>query len=73
MTSLVVSSFLISEMELTVEQMDSANIPSRFRTYCAHKYLDFLRCHVESTLWQKVVHKKCLHVWHDYCSCEHQQ
>uniref|UniRef100_A0A1B6KDR7 NADH dehydrogenase [ubiquinone] 1 beta subcomplex subunit 7 n=1 Tax=Graphocephala atropunctata TaxID=36148 RepID=A0A1B6KDR7_9HEMI len=56
-------------MIATEEEMYSAKVPHEFRDYCAHKYIEFLKCRKENFPW--VV--KCHHEKHAYHDCEYQE
>lgn len=34
----------VREMTATTEEMDAAQLPRRTRDYCAHLYMDYLKC-----------------------------
>ncbi|XP_074642869.1 NADH dehydrogenase [ubiquinone] 1 beta subcomplex subunit 7-like [Tubulanus polymorphus] len=49
------------------EEMQAANLPLDKRDYCAHLYIDFMRCKKENMPWNI----KCKHELHEWETCQH--
>jgi len=54
-------------MKVTHEEMESANVPHQYRDYCAHLYIDYMRCRQKNTPW----YKACAHEKHLHADCEY--
>ncbi|XP_067930129.1 NADH dehydrogenase [ubiquinone] 1 beta subcomplex subunit 7-like [Watersipora subatra] len=56
------------EMVATHEEMEAANVPHRYRDYCAHLYIDILKCRKQNAPWFRA----CNHEKHAYDKCEYE-
>ena len=56
-------------MVATQEEMDAARLPLEKRDYCAHLYLDWLRCRDNVDPWFGYF-TKCKHLKHVYENCQ---
>ena len=57
------------EMKVTHEEMEAANVPHRYRDYCAHLYIDVMRCRRKHAPW----YRACKHEMHVYDNCQHEE
>uniref|UniRef100_A0A6F9DMX3 NADH dehydrogenase [ubiquinone] 1 beta subcomplex subunit 7 n=1 Tax=Phallusia mammillata TaxID=59560 RepID=A0A6F9DMX3_9ASCI len=55
----------VREMKCTTEEMDLANIPKANRDYCAHLYMDFMKCRRD---WFPEMYR-CSDLLHKYQHC----
>lgn len=56
-------------MIATQEELEAANVPLERRDYCAHYYLEFMRCRHEKFPWVA----GCKHELHDYDNCQYNE
>ncbi|XP_064607126.1 NADH dehydrogenase [ubiquinone] 1 beta subcomplex subunit 7-like [Liolophura sinensis] len=54
-------------MVATQEELEAASVPLERRDYCAHHYLEFMRCRQKKFPWIA----GCKHEQHDYDNCQY--
>lgn len=57
---------IITEMKVTSEEMEAANLPLPYRDYCAHEALNFIRC-------RKDKEGDCSHHMHHWHDCQYEE
>lgn len=56
-------------MKISQEELEAANVPHRYRDYCAHAYVDYMKCRQKHAPW----YKACKHELHHYEECEYDE
>jgi hypothetical protein len=57
---------------MTLEEMIETRIPAEHRNYCAHKYVDVMKCYRDVPYRQRLFKKACEPVWDEYKHCRYE-